>query len=134
MNDYRPSWLVAFLRASLGSSLSIAWGGGLLWYGMSVDASFGISQSKPIDVYSFHIMGAILIGIGMLGFAYQLIKLRAPTPARDRITEPGSEPGDATFDADAALARYLATKQDRTDVAPPADSAAARPVFGRKQA
>lgn len=132
MNDDRPPWIIAFLRAGLGSSFAIVWGGALLWYGMSLDPSFMTSESQPVGGYSFHIMGAILIGLGLMGFAYQLIKLRAPTPARDKIAE--AQAGDVTFDADAAIARYLAAKADKVDVEPPVPgSAAARPVFGRKQ-
>jgi len=130
MNDYRPHWIVALLQAGLGSSIAIVWGGALLWYGMSLDPSIMTSDSEPVGGYSFHIMGAIFIGCGLIGFAYKLMKLRAPTPARDKLTEPG----EVTFDADAAIARYLATKKDPGDLTPPAQSSAAtRAVFGRKQ-
>lgn len=131
MNDYRLPWILTLLRAALGSSFAIIWGGALLWYGMSLDPSIMTSKSQPVGGYSFHIMGAILIGIGLLGFGYKVMKLRAPTPARDKLTEPG----DVTFDADAAIARYLASKKDTADLASPEpQSAATRPVFGRKQA
>lgn len=130
MNDYRPPWILTLLRAALGSAFAIIWGGALLWYGMSLDPSIMTSESQPVGGYSFHIMGAILIGIGLLGFGYKVMKLRAPTPKRDKLTEEG----EVTFDADAAIARYLASRQDPSDLTPPpAQSAAARPVFGRKQ-
>ncbi len=128
MNDYRPPWIIAFLLASLKSSLILIWGGGLLWYGMSL-GDLPLFGNESIGHYSFHIMGAIFIVLGLGGFAYNITKLRAPTKAEDKLTEAT----EVTFDADAAIARYLASKAEPDAHQPPAPNlASTRPVFGRK--
>lgn len=130
MNEYRPPWIVAFLISSLKSSLILIWGGALLWYGLSL-GDMPLSDGEPVGHYSFHIMGAIFIVLGLCGFAYNIIKLRAPTKAEDKLTEAV----DVTFDADAAMARYLASREQPEASHPPVPSSAAtRPVFGRKSA
>ncbi len=128
MDDYRPPWIISFLIASLKSSLILIWGGGFLWYGMSL-GEFQNDGSNIVDHYSFHIMGAIFIILGLCGFAYNLLKLRAPTKASDKLTEAG----EVTFDPDAAIANYLASKKaGGTDLNIDAESIVTRPVFGRK--
>jgi hypothetical protein len=129
MNDYRPPWILAFLQASLRSSLLFIWGGALLWYGMSL-GDLPLTRSSPVGHYSFHVMGAIFIVLALCGFAYNMAKLRAPTKAADRPTEAG----EIEFDADAAIARYLSNREAEADLTqpPPQGPSVTRPVFGRK--
>ena len=67
----------------------------------------------------------------LLWFIYDRWKQHAPTKPKDRVTEPA----DMTFDADAALARYLAGKKPQTspEAGEQQDQRQTRPVFGAKK-
>ncbi|MFL6734141.1 MAG: hypothetical protein ACJ8EY_05550 [Sphingomicrobium sp.] len=61
----------------------------------------------------------------------------AVRPAAPAVERPSSETEMGGFDPDAAIARYLASKQAESAVAAPSESpfaSAPRPVFGRRQA
>ena len=90
-------------------------------------------------------LGPTLLGLGALGLLFmvpliaRLVRLAMTSSSPDaRGGFVASEPvEEETFDADAALARYLARKaeggEDAPSVADPASTPdAARPVFGRK--
>lgn len=91
-------------------------------------------------------LGPTVLGLGAIGLlfciplVFRLLKLvinpRGPVSAK--ANEPVEEPA---FDADAALARYLARKAAAGEAVPeapaaapsfPRDESAVRPVFGRK--
>lgn len=113
MSEIRTPWLVAFLISSVRSSLALIFGGGFLWYGISL-GDMPLSPRQPIGQYSFHIGGAIFIAAGLSGFVYNLMRLRVPKKAKDDVGEVG---GNA-FDADAALAHYMANREADSGVKP----------------
>jgi hypothetical protein len=102
----------------VGALLPVLFCGGLLLYFQSVRASFGGWIDGGLGRTMFGIAGAGLIFLVI--FVIRLCRHLAPPPP-----PPGNRPTlDAEgsgFDADAALARYLA----RRDAATP-------PLFGRK--
>lgn len=119
------------------SLLPLVYIGGLLFY----FTGFNGWSDGPIASG----LGPTVLGLGAIGLlfciplVFRLLKLvikpRGPTSAK--ANEPAEEPA---FDADAALARYLARKAASGEPMPEAPQAAAfpreenapRPVFGRK--
>ena len=92
-------------------------------------------------------VGPTVLGLGALGLLFmvpliiRLVRLAMTSSVKGAsLRAAASEPvEEETFDADAALARYLARKaeggEEVPSVADPAGTpAAARPVFGRKVA
>ena len=85
-------------------------------------------------------LGPTLLGVGAIGVLFCVPVawkiLRALHTPRVRTTNPETPaPDDSPFDADAALARYLARKSAEAEGAgapPSAGSAPVRPSFGRK--
>lgn len=91
-------------------------------------------------------LGPTVLGLGAIALlfciplVFRLLKLiaspRAPVPEGRRSTE--EVPVEAAFDADAALARYMARKATVADTQPeaaplpPSGVPAPRPSFGRK--
>jgi hypothetical protein len=129
MNNNRTPWLLTLFIASARSALSLAIGGAFLLYGMSLeDQGMGAIST---DIFSFHIMGAIFICLGLAGFAWNIMKGRSKVSTQDQTAEARS----SGYDADDAIARYLSSKQQNEDVAvpaPPQNAQTARPIFGRK--
>lgn len=85
-------------------------------------------------------LGPTLFGVGAIGVLFCVPVawkiLRALHTPRARTTNPEAPaPNDSPFDADAALARYLARKSaeaEGTEAPPSAGSVPVRPSFGRK--
>ncbi|MCX8474929.1 MAG: hypothetical protein MT490_03935 [Sphingomonas sp.] len=85
-------------------------------------------------------LGPTLFGVGAIGVLFCVPVawkiLRALHTPRVRATNPEAPaPDDSSFDADAALARYLARKSAEAEgdaVSPRTGPAAPRPGFGRK--
>jgi len=115
----------------IAALLPIAYCGGLLYYFMQ-----GNDLSGPVGQG----LGPTVLGLGAIGLqfciplVFKLLKLlskpRSPEPAGGNAVEPSEETG---FDADAALARYLARKAAQGGGEPaPLESPAPRASFGRK--
>jgi len=120
--------------------LPVAYCGWLLFYFLNQG---GLNDSAVADG-----LGPTVIGLGLVGLlfciplVFKLIRLvvtpRGPKSdaSRPDLSEPSEESG---FDADAALARYMARKQAAAEGLPSSAPAAApagevpqRPSFGRK--
>ena len=130
MNDDRRPLPLAILVALLRASPLLLWGGGMLWWGMKVTPG-PVDARHAIDAYSFHIFGALLLCVALVGVAIIVMRSQAPRKREDRIVE--SE--ELVFDPDAAIANYLASRPQAGSV----ESAQAavrppRPVFGRRGA
>lgn len=83
-------------------------------------------------------LGPTLFGVGAIGVlfcvpvAWKILRALHTPRARTASSE-APAPDDSPFDADAALARYLARKSAEASAAPPpAGPTPARPSFGRK--
>ena len=133
MTDDRPSMAMSIAKATLCAAISFVWGGALIWFAGDADPhSPGDAQGH----FSFLATGTIMISVGMVVIIYTVLKARAPSKQSERPTEAA----DLNFDPDAAVERYLASKQ-KTDASgeqasesgeqtgPPL---AVRPVFGRR--
>jgi hypothetical protein len=108
----------------------VAYCGGLLYYFMR-----GNTLEGPVGQG----LGPTVLGLGAVGLlfciplVFKLLKLAAP-----RKPEPGARVVDeeepaSSFDADAALARYMARKAAQGDGQPPRfEPSAPRGSFGRK--
>jgi len=121
--------------------LPVAYCGGLLFYFLDLG---GANGSPVMDG-----LGPTVIGLGVVGLlfciplVFKLIRLvvtpRGPKSDADRPDAPAPQ-DDPSFDADAALARYLARKQAGAQdppssfalLSPQQDSSPQRPSFGRK--
>lgn len=89
-------------------------------------------------------LGPTVLGLGAIGVLFciplilRIVKAVAGSPRKPepdistgaRTAAPGSEP-ESSFDADAALARYMAKKASGLVEAPPVEPGV-RPAFGRK--
>jgi hypothetical protein len=113
------------LRRLIAGLCLLAWAGGLIWYGSRL-LSFGGGQIG-MGGFSMVATGMVLLAPMTIGIVYKMMKLRAPALRSERP----AQAEEVTFDADAAIERYLRTKQARAagSVPPPAS---ARPVFGRR--
>ncbi|WP_213980567.1 hypothetical protein [Sphingomonas sp. dw_22] len=121
----------------IGALLPILYCGGLFFYFLNVGGSVQGAVSTGL--------GPTLLGLGAIGVFFVLpmaLKiLRAVsgtgTPRPVSPDQPPALPaGESAFDADAALARYMARKAAEGNAPaapfPPRGEATARPVFGRK--
>ncbi len=96
---------------------------------------FGISISdyaRGPDYFAPMAFGVLFICSGLFGIIRIVMTLRAPIP-RDQRPPEGS--GTISFDADAAIERYMAQKRSTSEPFPAETvPTASRPVFGRKTA
>lgn len=122
----------SLLFSLLGGLFVLAWAGGLIWHGRTLLGT-GVPE---LDKAGFTLVGFgmfLLVPLG-INIVFRIMKARAPAKRSERPTEPE----EVTFDADAAMARYLARKAEggaapgsagsAQPIAPPAQ----RPVFGRR--
>ncbi|HYE29198.1 MAG TPA: hypothetical protein VD887_13610 [Allosphingosinicella sp.] len=109
--------------------------GGFLVYFAGVERWTGVPVGDALTPTVFG------LGILALLFAIPLVlriaRLLGPPPPRKPGSPPRQEPlapGPGDFDADAAIARYLARREPASPPSPPAPAAAAQapPSFGRK--
>ena len=110
----------------VGALVPVVYCGGLVWYFMR-----GNDLSGPVGTG----LGPTVLGLGVVGLlfciplVFKLLKLAAPAKP-----EPGARAADdepvSSFDADAALARYMARKAAAGGEIPSAP--APRGGFGRK--
>ena len=108
-----------------------------------------LSRNPTADISWMLSTGAIFGGVALLNFFMAYVRLKSSMPEAKPVTsafaEPKTEaPTQTGFDADAAIARYLAQKSNETlpaEISPQADYAVplaaaqappARPSFGRK--
>lgn len=112
----------AFLRASL----LFAAGGFALW--KSRETRQMPSPELSDGWFPVMVIGAVLVGLGLVTFIVVVMKGRAPTLRQDKSAEPGEE----IFDPDIALQRYLATRKAEPAPADVAAPPLTRPAFGRR--
>jgi hypothetical protein len=124
--------------ALIAALVPVAYCGGLIYY-------FHSTGGSPMQGETAKGLGPTMLGLGVVGLLFmvpvivRLMRLGMPAVSGARVV--ASEPEEEAFDADAALARYLARKAEGgSDIPPPvaesgdALSTQARPVFGRKNA
>ncbi len=119
----------------IGALLPVAYCGGLLYY---------FTQNNELTGPVGQGLGPTVLGLGALGLLFcvpVIIKVtkifsRAGSPAPQAAGGAADADDGSGFDADAALARYMARKAAQAEgqaTAPaPFDAAAPRPSFGRK--
>lgn len=125
--------------ALIAALVPIAYCGAMVYYFFSV----GGGSVQGVTAMG---LGPTVLGLGALGLLFviplfvRLIRLTATTPpakaAKPRFAD---IPEEEAFDADAALARYLARKAEGAEefepvaaAEPDAPASSARPTFGRK--
>lgn len=126
----------------IGALVPVAYFGGLYWYFQSYSNSpLGMLTGGPGD--------PTMIGLGALGLLFcvpvalkilKLVSASQRVPGPKERAEAALETGEPAFDADAALARYMARKAAAGEEIPPSYTPpsprggpdAPRPVFGRK--
>lgn len=117
----------------LAALLPVVYCGGLFWYFSGVGGSMENATSLGL--------GPTMIGLGGIGVLLcipvilKLVKIAGG--ARAPVKAGGSEPAadEPAFDADAALARYMARKAAGTEVPPPVfpgEGVERRATFGRR--
>jgi len=112
----------------VGALVPIAYCGGLVWYFMR-----GNTLEGPVGQG----LGPTVLGLGAIGLlfciplVFKLLKLAAPPKPEPGARVADEEPA-SSFDADAALARYLARKAAAGGEIPPMPAPAPRGGFGRK--
>ena len=107
----------------------VSTGFGLFWLtlGLGIKAS---GVAPPADWFAPLFFGVLALCAALFGVIRLVMGLRAPLPRSERAAD-GSE--TLTFDADAAIERYLAQKRSAAEpLAVETVSHAARQVFGRK--
>jgi len=122
--------------------------------GTLIAALVPIAYCGAMVYYFFHVgggsvqgiaamgLGPTVLGLGAIGLLFmlplviRLVRLTAAPPSGHRTGVAVTLPEEEAFDADAALARYLARKAEAGDDAPmpmaDAGTPAVRPTFGRK--
>jgi hypothetical protein len=111
--------------------LPVAYCGGLLYY---------FTQNNTLSGPVGQGLGPTVLGLGAVGLLFcapvifKLLKLFAPAkPEAGKGREVADEEPVSSFDADAALARYMARKAAQGDGQPPRfEPSAPRGGFGRK--
>lgn len=112
----------------LGSMVAI--GVGLWWISIGLGIHDLGDIGSPGDAMGPLIFGAVAVCGGLFGIVRAVMTAMAPTPRDERAPE-GSD--TLTFDADAAIERYLAQKNSGEEPFPVENvPRASRPVFGRK--
>lgn len=103
---------------------------GLFWLWMAFEVK-GTGVAREVDWFGPMFFAVLALSAALFGVIRLLMTMRAPVPRSERAAE-GSE--TVTFDADAAIERYLAQKRsaaaDPLAIEPVANPA--RQVFGRK--
>jgi hypothetical protein len=120
----------------IGALLPVAYCGGLLYY---------FTQNNTLEGPVGQGLGPTVLGLGAIGLLFcapvifKLLKLFAPAkPEPGKVRDAVDEDEGSGFDADAALARYMARKAAAGGEIPAAaapvsfDAPAPRPSFGRK--
>jgi hypothetical protein len=108
----------------LGALLPIVYCGGLVWYFSGVGGFDGVTATS---------LGPTILGLGAIGLlfclplAYRLLKIFSAGSIATAKAVPAEAESD--FDADAALARYMAKRAAGTVTPPPVEPGAG---FGRK--
>jgi hypothetical protein len=104
--------------------------GYFLWMGQTISDNGG----SKIDSFGPYVFAALMGTSALLGAVFWLMKSRAPRKQDIRIGALDDEAGDTTFDADAAIARYLEEKASAEPAASPrAVPAKSPPVFGKRR-
>ena len=118
---------VSIVPRLIGSLFACGIGAAFMLFGMSItDVARGPDYFAPMAV------GLLFLCSGLFGIIRIVMKMRAPIPRSERAPE-GSD--TVTFDADAAIERYLAQKRSTTEpFAVETVPHPARQVFGRKHA
>jgi hypothetical protein len=127
MTTSKTPLFIAVPKALLTSLFGLTWGGGLFWAGGGFSSSDLYADS---GYFSLRAMGAVIAFIAFCGFLYQIMKMRAPEKPGDRPTEAG----ETSFDVEAALSNYMASRpSDTLDIQSGArPQMAERKVFGRR--
>ena len=125
----------------IGTLVPVLYWGGLFYYFFDVSGSWHDAQENGL--------GPTLLGLGAVGLLFciplmvKLVRIflaaRTPGSGGHRGPNASTHDGEAEFDADAVLARYMARRSAEaapdSAVAPPAHEGggpARRPGFGRK--
>lgn len=115
----------------IGALMAVLYCGTLLYYFLDISGS--LRGTKTIG------LAPTLLGLGLVGlvFCFPLVLKIARIFARAPESGPGAPAGDDGFDADAAIARYMADRpaQARPATATPAfkgGGPARRSAFGRR--
>ncbi|MES2096855.1 MAG: hypothetical protein V4459_08840 [Pseudomonadota bacterium] len=115
----------------VGVLIPIAYCAGLAYY------FFGVSGNSLQGATAIG-LGPTILGLAAIGLLFcvplliKLVRLGSPTPARGKPAR-GSEDADEPFDADAALARYMARKAAEGGSSPTGSAEPPRPQgFGRR--
>lgn len=127
----------------IGALVGVLYCGGLIYYYYFLDISGSVQEAKEIG------LGPTLLGLGIVGLllciplVWKIVRLFAAprSPGSGGRSGPDALPpgGDDAFDADAAIARYLARRSAEAAVGSPTarpthevGGPAKRPSFGRR--
>lgn len=115
------------VRRIVASIFSIGAGIAMMAFGFNIQ-----DIARPADWFAPMAFGGAAIAFGLFQLIRVFLKLRAPAPRSERAPR---ESETISFDADAAIERYLMSKASATEpfaVEPVPDPR--RQVFGRKRA
>jgi hypothetical protein len=116
----------------VGALIPICYCAGLAYY------FFGVSGNSLQGATALG-LGPTILGLGAIGLLFcvplliKLVRLGAPAPSRGKPARVSEDDAGEPFDADAALARYMARKAAEGGSSPLASVEPPRPQgFGRK--